>query len=269
TLDEHDQDPLRLLAYLAGAVEHAAPGALPATLDLLNAPRPAPLYTVLEAFLAELAALPGGLTLVLDDYHALSSAPVHQLTAYLLRHLPPACRLALISRTDPPLPLARLRAERQLAELRAADLRFTPAETVALLTALEGAPPDPDRAAALHQQTEGWPIALHLAALARADGRVAGALSGRARRQIAEYLAEEVLARQPADLQAALPALAVPERFCAGLAAALLGASEHAGERLLERLEGANLFLMPLDGEGRWHRFHALFRDLLQRRLRQ
>lgn len=269
TLDEHDQDALRLLTYLAGAVEHVAPGALPATLDLLNAPRPVPLYALLEAFLVELDALPDGLTLVLDDYHWLTSEPVHQLVAYLLRHLPRACRLVLISRTDPPLPLARLRAERQFADLRATDLRFTPAETVALLTALEGTPPDPARAAALHQQTEGWPIALHLAALAQADGRIVEAMPGQARRQIAEYLAEEVLARQPANLQAALPALAVPERFCAGLAAALLDAPAHVGERLLERLEAANLFLIPLDGEGRWYRFHALFRDLLQRRLRQ
>ncbi|MCX7791157.1 MAG: hypothetical protein N2378_11005, partial [Chloroflexaceae bacterium] len=150
TLDEQDQDPLRLLAYLASAVEHAAPGALSSTLDLLDARQAASLYAMLEAFLVELAALPGGLTLVLDDYHCLTSEPVQQLMAYLLRRLPPACRLVLVSRTDPPLPLARLRAERQIAELRAAALRFPPAETVALLTALEGAPPDPARAAALH-----------------------------------------------------------------------------------------------------------------------
>ncbi len=271
TLDEHDQDGLRLLTYLAAAVERAAPGALAATLELLNAPHSAPLYAILEAFLVELDALPAGLTLVLDDYHTLSSEPVHQLMAYLLRHLPRACRLVLISRADPPLPLARLRAERQLAELRAADLRFTLTETVALLTTLEGAPPDPARAAALHAQTEGWPIALHLAALAGADGRLAEALPGRARRQIAEYLADEVLARQPPEVQAALPALAVPERFCAGLAAALLGAPEQPGlgETLIERLEAGNLFVIPLDEEGRWYRFHALFRDLLRRRLRQ
>jgi len=271
TLDEHDQDGLRVLTYLAAAVERAVPGALAATLELLNAPQPTPLYAILEAFLVELDALPAGLTLVLDDYHTLSSEAVHQLMAYLLRHLPRACRLVLISRTDPPLPLARLRAERQLAELRAADLRFTLAETVALLTTLEGAPPDPARAAALHAQTEGWPIALHLAALAGANGRLAEALPGRARRQIAEYLADEVLARQRPELQAALPALAVPERFCAGLAAALLGTPEQPGlgEALIERLEAGNLFVIPLDGEGRWHRFHALFRDLLRRRLRQ
>ncbi|MFQ3663250.1 MAG: LuxR C-terminal-related transcriptional regulator [Chloroflexaceae bacterium] len=271
TLDEHDQDGLRVLTYLAAAVEHALPGALATTRELLNAPQPAPLYAVLEAFLVELDALPAGLTLVLDDYHTLSTEPVHQLMAYLLRHLPRACRLVLISRTDPPLPLARLRAERQLAELRAADLRFTPAETVALLTALEGTPPHPARAAALHAQTEGWPIALHLAALAGTDGRLAEALPGRARRQIAEYLADEVLARQAPELQAALPALAVPERFCAELVAALLGAPEQPGlgETLIERLEAKNLFVIPLDGEGRWYRFHPLFRDLLRRRLRQ
>ena len=269
TLDEHDQNPLRVLTYLARAVEHAAPGSLPNTLDLLNAAESASLYAILEAFLVELNALPHGLTLALDDYHCLTSEPAHQLIAYVVRRLPRGCRLVLISRTDPPLPLVRLRAEHQLAELRAADLRFTLAETIALLTALEGAPPDPARAAALHRQTEGWPIALHLAALARADGRATAELPGRARRQIAEYLADEVLTRQPPQVQAALPALAIPERFCAGLAAAVLGAPEHVGETLIERLERANLFLIPLDEEGRWYRFHALFRDLLQRRLHQ
>ncbi|MGQ9927963.1 MAG: hypothetical protein ACUVS4_13960 [Chloroflexaceae bacterium] len=154
TLDEHDQNPLRVLSSLARAVEHAAPGSLPNILELLNAARPSPLYAILEAFLVELDALPHGLTLVLDDYHCLTGEPVHQLIAYVVRRLPRACRLVLISRTDPPLPLVRLDAEHQLAELRAIDLRFTLAETIALRTAREGASPDPARAASLHRQTE-------------------------------------------------------------------------------------------------------------------
>ncbi|NWF82065.1 MAG: hypothetical protein HXY37_18775 [Chloroflexi bacterium] len=268
TLDEHDRDGLRVLAYMAGAIERAWPGALPTTLDLLAAPEPPPLFIAAQALLGDLHALPADLTLVLDDYEAVTGEPVHQLLAYLLRHMPAACRLVLISRSDPPLPLARLRAEQQLTELRAADLRFTEAESVSLLAALEGAPPQAARVAALCRQTEGWALALQLAGLAQLGPPGAEPMPGAVRQQIAEYLADEVLARLPAAIQAALPALAVPERFCAGLAAALLDPQAEPVERLLDRLARANLFVVPLDSEGQWYRFHLLFRDMLLRRLR-
>jgi LuxR family maltose regulon positive regulatory protein len=266
TLDEHDQDGLHVLAYIAGAVELAAPGAAPTTLGLLGA---APLHVALQALLVDLSALDRDLTLVLDDYHLVAEASVHQAVAYLLRNLPPRCRMVIVSRADPPLPLARLRAERQLRELRAADLRFTVEETVALLTALGGAPPDDDLVAAVHQQTEGWALALQLAALAQLEQPAREQGLALASRQIAEYLADEVLARQPAAAQETLLALAVADRFCAGLLAALLGAPGDlpAAERRLDELARANLFLIPLDAERRWHRFHHLFRDLLLRRL--
>lgn len=270
TLDEHDQDGLRFLAYLAGAIDRAVPQALMTTFTLLAAAEPPPLYVVLQALLVDLAALPAGLTLVLDDYHTISAPAIHQAVAYLLRHLPPTCRLILLSRSDPPLPLTRLRAAGEVAELRIADLRFSVEETAALLTNLRGAEPAPEQVRALHQKTEGWAIALQLAALTQRDSPAPEAALGAATRQIADYLTEEVLARQPASIQHILLTLAVPERFCAGLGAALLGATEElaSAESQLEALVRMNLFVIPLDSTGQWYRFHHLFRDLLLRRLR-
>lgn len=269
TLDEHDQGGLTFLAYVAAAVERAAPGALEAALQLLRSPEPPPPYLVMQALLVGLSELPAGLTLVLDDYHLVDELAVHQLVAYLLRNMPPRCHLVILSRVDLPFSLARLRAERQVMEVRSAELRFTEAEVAALLASLLGGAPEAALVAALHQQTEGWAIALQLAALAR-PGAPAGAYAAGGAGQIAEYLADEVFDRQPRDVQALLLALAVPERFCPELGAALLGApGDHAdAESRIEGLVRANLLLTPLDGEGRWFRFHHLFRDLLLRRLR-
>lgn len=270
TLDEHDQDGLRFLAYLAGAIARAVPASLATTRELLAAPDPAPLHVVLQGLLVDLSAIPGGLTLVLDDYHLVTADSIHQAVSYLLRNLPAGCRLVVLSRFDPPLPLARLRAEGQLGELRAADLRFTEAETSALLAAHHGAPPDAAQVVSLHQQTEGWAVALQLAALSQSGTPSAPIGNGAVNRQIAEYLADEVLACQPPATQELLLALAVPERLCAGLCAALSDDPHDMlrAENQLEQLVRANLFLHPLDEEGQWYRFHHLFRELLLRRLR-
>jgi LuxR family transcriptional regulator, maltose regulon positive regulatory protein len=270
TLDEHDQDPLRFVAYLVGAIMRVAPAAVATTADLLAAREALPIYVLLQALLVDLDGLPGGITLVLDDYHAITSREIHQLVAYLIRHLPDVCRLVLLSRTDPALPLARLRAEHNLFEVRADQLRFSEPEAEQLLYNLSGTPPEPGLLREIYTQTDGWPLALQLAALARADGVPAQQALGTARRQIAEYLTSEVLARQSEATQQHLLALAIPDRFSVELCAALLGPHTdrlHA-ESLLEHLVRANLFLVPLDSEGHWYRFHHLFRDLLLRRLR-
>lgn len=268
TLDEFDQDGHRFIAYLAGAIERVAPGVLPGLAALLTARELPPLYVVAQALLVDLSALPGGLTLVLDDYHAITAETIHQTVAYLLRNWPPACRLVIVSRIDPPLPLARLRAMRRLTELRTADLRFDEGEAAALLAGLFGRTPDAALVAALHGETEGWALALQLAALASQQSG-APHLPAATSRAVAEYLADEVFEQQPAAIRSALLALAVPERVCAGLVAALLDLSDDLmqAEGVLEQLVRANLFLLPLDAEGRWHRFHPLFRNLLLRRL--
>lgn len=270
TLDEHDQDGLRFLSYAAGAVARACPDALTHTLPLLTGPEPPALYPTLQALLVDMGAISDGLTLILDDYQAVAAAEVHRVVAYMLRHLPARCHLVILSRIDPPLALARLRAERQLAEIRASDLRFTLDETEALLASLLGRAPEAALVSSLQQETEGWAIALQLAALARQEAGMRDRDAGIARRQVAEYLAEEVFDRQAEPIREALLALAVPRRFCAGLYAALLGAPDdlvRAEERIAELLH-ANLLLIPLDGEGRWYRLHPLFRDLLLRQLR-
>jgi LuxR family maltose regulon positive regulatory protein len=267
TLDEHDREVIPFLAYVAGAIERVAPGTLQHTTPLLRAAEsPAPAI-ILQALLVDLSARSEPLVLVLDEYHLVTAEAIHHTVVYLLRNLPGQCRLVLLSRSDPPLPLVRLRAEQQVTELRAADLRFTNGETVELLTALHGAAPEPAYVAELYRQTEGWALALQLAALVQEDGVAHGAVS--AHHQITEYLADEVFTRQPAALQAALPAFAVPERFCVGLGAALLDqADELRIEDTIEQMMRANLLLTPLEGEGGWYRFHPMFRDLLLRRLR-
>ncbi|MFV9506707.1 MAG: LuxR C-terminal-related transcriptional regulator [Oscillochloridaceae bacterium umkhey_bin13] len=269
TLDEYDQDAARFLAYVASAIEQTLPAALPVTRPLLVAHNPPPLYVLLQALLVDLNTLAAPLTLILDDYHTIMGEPIHQVLAYLVRHLPPLCHLMILSRTDPPLTLVRLRATQQLTEVREADLRFTDPEATALLTNLLGRHPDAALVAALQNETEGWPLALQLAALANPSVLGSERALPMDLRQIAEYLADEVLDRQPPLLQQALLGLAVPERFCADLAATLFDPPVTAveAEDLLSQLTHANLFLFPLDADWRWFRFHRLFRDLLLRRL--
>jgi LuxR family maltose regulon positive regulatory protein len=269
TLDQYDRESLPFLAYVAGAIERAVPGALTHTMPLLRFSDPPAPALVLQALLVDLNALTAPLTLVLDDYHLITAEAIHHSVAYLLRHLPEQCRLVVISRTDPPLPLVRLRAERHVTELRAAQLRFTEHETSELLHQLYGAPPDPTYAAQLFQDTEGWPIALQLAVLVQ-QATPSRTNLAEVKHQLAEYLAEEVFAQQPAAIQQALLAFAVPERFCARLGAALLdqAADPDSAEQLIERMLQDNLMLTPLTGAGDWYRFHPLLRDLLLRRLR-
>ncbi len=245
------------------------PDALPHTVALLRtAQLPAPAI-VLQALLVDLSALTEPLILVLDDYHFVTAEAIHHTVSYLLRHLPDPCRLVVLSRTDPPLPLVRLRAEQQVTEVRVAQLRFTAPEAEVLVATLQGAAPDPAYVAELFQQTEGWVIALQLAALVPRDDTKRGGVQ-HAKHQIAEYLGEEVFAQQPGELQKVLLALAIPERFCAGLCAALLAQSANLlyTEYMLEQMTRANLLITPLEGDGDWYRFHPLFRDLLLRRLR-
>jgi LuxR family maltose regulon positive regulatory protein len=269
TLDVHDQDGVQVLAYLVAAIEQIAPQALTTTTTLLLAPETPPLYVLVQALLVDLNALAFDLVIVLDDYHTIMTEAVHQAVMYLLRHLPPHCRLVILSRIEPPLQLARLRAEQQVTEVRTADLRFSEAESRALFDQLLGGAADATLVNSLHQQTEGWPIALQLAALSPAHAYSPERPTNAATRHIAEYLTDEVFAGQPQALQQALLLLAVPERFCVGVYAALADTSGSLldAESVLDQIRRANLFLIPLDREERWYRFHHLFRDLLLRRL--
>ena len=204
----------------------------------------------------------------MDDYHLIEAPEVHGTLEFLLAQLPVSLRVVLASRSDPPLPLARLRARGQLVELRAADLRFTLDEAGELLRAARRTRPARWAVAALAERTEGWVAGLQLAALSlqgRSDvGRFVEEFSG-SHRFVLDYLAEEVLDRQPEQLRTFLLETSVLERLSGPLCDALTGRTD--GQELLESAERSNLFLLPLDEERRWWRYHHLFADLLRARL--
>ena len=267
-LDAGDNDPVRFWRYVLAALQGRQPGLGAYTQTLLELPRPPAPETLLAGLINELAALDHPLILVLDDYHVITAPVIEQSLAYLLDHLPPTLRLVLATRTDPDLPLARLRARGQVVELHLADLRFSADEAGRFLNDVLGLGLPPGAVATLAERTEGWPAGLQLAGLSlqgRADSAsFIGALGGQDR-FIADYLVEEVLARLPEADRAFLLATSVLDRLSGPLSDALTGGDD--GQATLERLERANLFLIPLDNDRRWYRYHHLFADLLRHQL--
>jgi LuxR family maltose regulon positive regulatory protein len=226
------------------------------------------------ALLNEIAALPDSLVLVLDDYHAIESKQVHAALRFLLDYAPPQMHLVLATRSEPPLPLSRLRARRQMNELREADFRFTQEEATTFLNQVMGLGLSPDDVRALGARTEGWIAGLQLAALALQEtlseqGRsgVRGFIQAFAgtHRYILDYLADEVLLRQPEHVQSFLMETSILDRLTGGLCDAVTGRQD--GRATLDMLESANLFLIHLDDEHYWYRYHSLFSDLLRLRL--
>jgi LuxR family maltose regulon positive regulatory protein len=271
-LDSAESNPTRFLTYLIAALQTVAPGVGAGVAEALQAPQPPPMETLLPVLLNELVALPHAVVLVLDDYHTLDSPSVDAFLAALIEHLTPQLHLVILTREDPPLPLARLRARGQLTELRAADLRFTPDEAADFLRRVMGLDLSASDVAALEARTEGWIAGLQLAALSlqgRDDaGSAIAAFSG-SHRFVLDYLLEEVLHRQPERIQSFLLQTSILERLCGPLCDAVLADATLPGQATLEELERANLFLVPLDHERRWYRYHHLFADLLRQRLQQ
>jgi LuxR family maltose regulon positive regulatory protein len=265
-LDGGDSDPARFWRYVVAALDRARPG-LAARVGPTPPGSPEGLVT---ALINELVAEPGPdeVLLILDDYHLVDSGPVHESVAFLLENLPPGLRVVMSGRADPPLPLARLRARGQLAELRAADLRFTADEAAALLG--EAAGPGLSGAAveALTARTEGWAAGLQLAALSlRGHADAAGfvAAFGGSHRFVLDYLADEVLERQDGPVRAFLLETSVLERLSGELCDAVTG--RPGCQATLADIERAGLFLVPLDEVRSWWRYHHLFADLLRARL--
>ncbi len=269
-LDEGDNDPLLFLRYLVAAVQSACPGVGQATQRMLqNPPNPAAGQELLTVWLNELAVAPP-LVLVLDDYHVIHNLEVHRALGFLCAHLPQSMHLVLISRTDPPLPLTRLRARGQLTELRAADLRFSEEEAGQFLTHAFHLALDARQIAGLTGRTEGWVAGLQLAALAlrdRPDATPFIEALAHGDQYILDYLFDEIFSQQPPAVQRFLLATAVVERMCGPLCDALSG--EDGGQAQLEALHRANLFILPLDSQRSWYRYHRLFGDLLLHRLRR
>ena len=272
SLDAGDNDPARFWRHAVAALDGVYPGIGERVGPLLGPPPPPSFERLVTALVNELTARPevGEVLLVLDDYHLVGSQPVHASVGFLLEHLPPGLRPVLASRADPPLALARLRACGQLAELRAAELRFTAGEAAAILREAAGADLPDAAVAALAARTEGWATGLQLAGLSlRGRADVAGfvaAFTG-SHRYVLDYLAEEVLDSQTEQIRAFLLETSVLERLSGELCDAVTGRSD--GQAMLEQVERAGLFLVPLDEVRGWWRYHHLFADLLRARLQQ
>jgi len=272
SLDEGDNDPARFLSYLVAALQGVAPDLGAELSGILQSPQPPPTEMVLTTLLNEMTAIPNRFVFVLDDYHVIDSKPVDRALTFLIEHMPPQMHLVIATREDPDLPLARLRARGYLTELRAADLRFTSSEAAEFLNQVMGLTLSADDIAALESRTEGWIAGLQLAAISMQGQKDAAgfiqSFTG-SHRFVLDYLVEEVLGQQPEPIQEFLLHTSVLNRMCGSLCDAVLSASPGSGQGTLEYIERANLFLVPLDNERRWYRYHHLFAELLQQRLHQ
>jgi LuxR family transcriptional regulator, maltose regulon positive regulatory protein len=270
-LDASDDAPMAFGAYLVATLAQALVPLpdLVHSAQRLRSSAEIDLLSILPLVINAVVTSGQDCVLVLDDYHLIASPIIHGAIAYLLDHLPENMRLAIGSRADPPLPLARLRVRCQLREMRAADLRFTEAETTAFLNGVMRLALSPETVTALEVRTEGWIAGLQLAALSL-SGRSGeeGFLSSftGSHRHLVDYLLEEVMGRQPEGVQRFLLSTSVLERMCGPLCDDLLGETSGSAA-LLEQLEQANLFVVALDDHGEWYRYHHLFRDFLQARL--
>jgi LuxR family maltose regulon positive regulatory protein len=270
SLDEGDGDPTRFLAYLVEALRTVRPGVGQSVLATLGSPQPPPVEATLTPLVNELAALPADVVLVLDDYHSVDGTPVDEAVAFLLEHRPSRVHVTIATREDPALPLARWRARAELSEVRAADLRFTPDESAAFLNQVMDLGLSTGDVDALETTTEGWVAGLQLAAISlrgREDATAFIRSFSGSDRFVLDYLVEEVLGRQPPALREFLLRTSILDRLCGPLCDAVTLDPSTPGQPTLEHLERANLFIVPLDGERHWYRYHHLFRDLLRQRL--
>ena len=268
TLDETDDEPHRFWTYAVTALRTAAPDVGGGALAALRVPGIDPIDVALPALLNDLSASNARLTLILDDYHLLTDVRIHEALEYLLSYLPPSLRLVIAARFDPPLPLARMRARGEMTEIRAADLRFSATEAASLVSAVGQVEVGSDAVDALVDRTEGWAVGLKLAALTIRGSPDPAARATAVRgddRHIIDFLSSEVLDGLPADRRKFLVQTAVLDRLCGSLCDAVLDRTGSA--TILEALERADLFVVPLDAHREWYRYHRLFRDVLSREL--
>lgn len=277
SLDAGDNDPLRFLVYLVAALQKADGALGQEVLATLQSPAVPPLQELVETLINEIAAAASPLALVLDDYHLVKNREVHALTQLVLERQPASLHMVIITREDPPLPLPRMRVHGQLTEIRERDLRFTGAEATLFFHQTMGLRLAEPAVAALERQTEGWVAGLQLAAIALqeyADEQgvqsFVTTFAGNDR-YIADYLVSEVLLHQSEAVRTFLVATSILERMCGPLCDAVLGdgAGPRPSRAVLDEMERANMFLIPLDNRREWYRYHHLFAELLQHTLDQ
>ena len=272
SLDENDSDLNLFIRYFIAALRTIFSEACEETLALLQARQQPPQAVLYATFSNELEKLPGEFILVLDDYHTLHGAEVHNLLGELARHWPKPLHLVLISRTSPPVPLDRLRAKGMLSEIRTRDLRFTPEETSDYLSNTQFALMGQSALPLLEERFEGWPAGLHLAAIsfrsAISQEAVLSALSGE-NSNITGYLVDEVLTRQIPAIHSFLLKTSILDRFSVPLCEAVIGDVDPVwnARHCLDWIERAEMFIIPLDNRREWYRYHHLFQELLQQRL--
>src|SRR3990172_8854641 len=268
SVDEDDNDVVRFLTYVIAALNGVQESVGSAALTMLRSPQPPPTRVVLTALLNDLGSVPGDLILVLDDYHAIDAPAVHDAVVFLLVHLPPQVHLVIATRSDPPLPLSRLRARDQLVEIRGPELLFTLEEAETFLNRVMDLGLSPGDVAALQCSTEGWIVGLQLVAVSLQGRRDVSSLVATvtgAHRYIVDYLVDEVLSRQPEEDRIFLLRTAILSELAGPLCDAITGRRDSAA--VLVRMERANLFMTPLDEERRWYRYHHLFAECLRGRL--
>jgi LuxR family maltose regulon positive regulatory protein len=298
SVDEDDNDPTRFMAYLMAAFQSARAELGTDALDAFQAHQAPAAQALLAALINQIDATPAPLLLVLDDYHLIIARAVHEAVDFLLQHSPGNLHLVIATRSEPPLHLARLRGQGQLSDLRASDLRFTCEEAAAFLELIVGAELSAEDLVTLTSRTEGWIAGLQMASIAlramvsapeRDPGDITRFIQGfsGSHRYILDYLVEEVLQRQTHEIQAFLLQTAILDRLTGPLCDAVVGTGAgefdiHPGrsqtpisdlhspsQQILEHLEAANLFVMPVDHQRHWYRYHHLFADLLRQRLLQ
>jgi LuxR family maltose regulon positive regulatory protein len=272
SLDEGDNENTRLLTYLIAALQTIVPNIGAEALRMVQSTQLPSIESVLTILLNEIATIPDDFILVLDDYHMIEDKTVGNILTFLLEHLPPQMHLVITTREDPNLPLARLRARDQLTGLRATDLRFTDSEAAEFLNQVMGLSLSAEDIAALETRTEGWIAGLQLAAVSMQGHHDTStfikSFTG-SHHFVLDYLVEEVLRQQPEDIQNFLLCTSILNRMCGSLCNALLLDSSAFGQETLEQLERTNLFIIPLDSERHWYRYHHLFGSLLRQRLGQ
>lgn len=270
SLDEGDNDPTKFWAYFISSLQGLRPDLGESSLTFLQSSQALPINSILTATINDITAFPDVFSIVLDDYHVIDAQLIHEALTFLIDHLPANMHLVITTRVDPPLPLARLRGRDQLTELRANDLRFTVDETASFLNQMMGLNLSAEEVSALETRTEGWIAGLQIAALSmQSQDDIQGfirAFSG-SHRHVLGYLAEEVINQQPKEILNFLLQTSILDRLCGPLCDAVTGDTN--GQVALENLQHANLFITPLDDEGRWYRYHPLFAEVLQVRLQQ